>query len=116
LSNTGELLGMPLMPTMAPLGRLLTAWTVGRVGSASCMNMPYAVLVFHRFDLEARQMEGNRLDVIALLVTSTSLQSTHPSFPALAHKLRKNPKFGASSLRFLNPTVNLTEKSRYWRR
>jgi len=92
LSNTWEFLGMPLMPTMATLGRLLTARTAGKVGSASCMNMPDAVLVFYRFDLEARQVEGNRLDVIALLVTSTSHQSTHPSLSTLAHKLRMNHK------------------------
>jgi hypothetical protein len=33
---------------------------------------------------------GDRLDVIALLVTTTSHQSTHPSLPAFAHKLPKS--------------------------
>jgi hypothetical protein len=75
---------------MHTLRGLLTARTVDRVGTASGTNMPYAILVFYCFDLEARQVERDRLDVIALLVTNTSHQSTQPSLPALAHKVRKN--------------------------
>jgi hypothetical protein len=71
------------------------------------MNMPYAVLVFYRFDLEARQVEGDRLDVIALLVTSTSHQSTHPALPALAHKVRKNHQIESRPLQ-----KNLNDRNR----
>lgn len=67
LSNTWQLLGMPLMPTVRTLGRLLTARTTGKVGSAVRMNVPHAILVFYACDLEARQVEGDRLDMITLL-------------------------------------------------
>lgn len=69
MSNTWQFLGMPLMPIMSTLGSLLTARTAGGAGSASPIKMPHTVLVFYAFDLEARQVEGDRLDVIAFLVT-----------------------------------------------
>jgi hypothetical protein len=71
---------MPLMPTMATRGRLLTTRTVSPAGCAACLNTPSAILVCYAFDLEARQVEGNRLDVIALLVTRTSHQFTLPHY------------------------------------
>jgi transposase InsO family protein len=66
------------------------------------MNVPYTVLVFYAFDLEASQVEGDRLDVIALLVTSTSHQSTHPHYLHLHIKCgRTHPAKGRNYLSHL---------------
>ena len=84
------------MPTMTTRGKLLTARTASTGGCAACLNMPNAVVVFDRFDLEPRQADGNRLDMIAFLITRTSHQFTHPALPPLAHRVRKNQLLRAS--------------------
>jgi hypothetical protein len=47
-----------------------------RLQSSLSYRTTYTVLVFYTFDLETRPVEGDRLDVIAFLVASTSHQST----------------------------------------